>query len=118
MSNHKKNRKFGRDRDQRTALMRSLAVALTERGAIVTTTAKAKELRPYIERLITIAKTDTVAARRLVTSRLGGNDATVARLFGNIAPQFTDRAGGYTRITKIGYRDGDAAHMSHIEFVK
>lgn len=118
MRHHNKNRTLGRDTDQRLALLRSLSVALIDKGAIITTTAKAKELRPFIERLVTIAKTDTVAARRLTSSRMGGNDAAISTLFGRIAPLFIDRAGGYTRITKIGFRDGDGAHMSHIEFVK
>jgi large subunit ribosomal protein L17 len=118
MRHHNKNRTLGRDTDQRLALLRSLSVSLIERGAIITTTAKAKEVRPFVERLVTIAKTDTVAARRLVSSRMGGNDAAVATLFARIAPMFVDRAGGYTRITKIGFRDGDGAHMSQIEFVK
>jgi len=118
MRHHNKNRTLGRDADQRTALLRTLSVSLIERGAIITTTAKAKEVRPFIERLVTIAKTDTVAARRLVSSRMGGNDVAVSTLFARIAPMFAERAGGYTRITKIGFRDGDGAHMSQIEFVK
>jgi len=83
--------------------MRGLALSLIEHGKIKTTEAKAKELRPYIERLITQGKTDTVAARRLVSSKLGepGNDA-VKKLFGDIAKKYTDRSGGYTRIVKIG----------------
>ncbi len=103
MRHHNKNRTFGRSRSQRAGLMRGLALSLIEHGKIKTTEAKAKELRPYIERLITQGKTDTVQSRRLVSSRLGepAQDA-VRKLFSDISKRYTDRPGGYTRIIKIG----------------
>jgi large subunit ribosomal protein L17 len=100
-SNNK--RTLGRTRSQRTALMRGLAVSLIRDGQIKTTLAKAKELQPGIERLVTHAKNDTVAARRLVASRLGEPQAvTLQKLFAEIAPRFKERAGGYTRVVKLG----------------
>lgn len=103
MRHHNQNRTFGRSRSQRAALMRGLALSLIEHGKIKTTEAKAKELRPYVERLITQGKVDTVASRRLVSSKLGepGTDA-VKKLFGEIAKKYTERGGGYTRIIKLG----------------
>lgn len=83
--------------------MRGLALSLIEHGKIKTTEAKAKELRPYIERLITQGKTDTVASRRLIASKLGEPAAaSVKKLFTEIATKYTDRNGGYTRIVKLG----------------
>lgn len=103
MQHHVKNRTLGRTRRGRTALLRGLAISLIEEGKIKTTEAKAKELRPFIERLITTAKKDTVAARRLVSSRLGEPQSTVvAKLFGEIAKNNATREGGYTRIIKMG----------------
>ncbi len=96
--------------------MRNLASALIEHGRIRTTDTKAKVLRPYVERLITMAKKDTVHARRLVTKKVRGNEA-VQKLFGEYAPRFKERAGGYTRIIKEGRRPGDNAPMSFIEFL-
>ncbi len=103
MQKRNKNRTFGRSRSQRAALMRGLALSLIEHGKIKTTEAKAKELRPYIERLITQGKTDTVASRRLVSSKLGepGTDG-VKKLFNEISKKYADRNGGYTRIIKMG----------------
>lgn len=107
MRHASKNRTLGRTRSQRTALMRGLAVSLIRDGQIKTTVAKAKELQPNIERLITQAKKDTVAARRLVSSRLGEPaDETVKKLFSEIAPKFKERNGGYTRIVKVGQTSG------------
>ncbi len=103
MRHHNQNRTFGRSRSQRAALMRGLALSLIEHGKIKTTEAKAKELRPYIERLITQGKTDTVQSRRLVASKLGEPGAgAVTKLFGEISKKYTDRNGGYTRIVKLG----------------
>lgn len=83
--------------------MRGLAMSLIEHGKIKTTEAKAKELRPYVERLITTAKDDTVAARRSIATRLGEPNADVTKkLFADIAPQYKDRQGGYTRVIKMG----------------
>lgn len=103
MRHHNQNRTFGRSRSQRTALMRGLAISLLEHGKIHTTEAKAKELRPYVERLITKGKEDSVASRRLIASRLGEPDqAIIKKLFSDIAKRYADRTGGYTRITKMG----------------
>jgi large subunit ribosomal protein L17 len=107
MKHANKNRTLGRTRSQRTALVRGLAVSLIRDEQITTTKAKAKELQPHIERLVTIAKSDTVAARRTVASRLGEpTNATLTKLFTEIAPRFKERAGGYTRVVKIGQTNG------------
>ena len=96
-------RTLGRSRSQRTALVRGLAVSLIRDGQIKTTLAKAKELQPNIERLITHAKSDTVQSRRLVATRLGEPTTTVLnKLFKDIAPKFAERNGGYTRVVKLG----------------
>lgn len=103
MRHHNQNRKFGRPRNQRTALIRGLALSLLEHESIKTTEAKAKELRPYVEKLITKGKNDTVSSRRLVMSSLGEpKDAIVRKIFGDLAKRFADRSGGYTRIIKLG----------------
>ena len=101
MKHHKSARKFGRERKGRRALLRSLARALIGRGAIVTTEARAKELRPMVERLVTLGKEDTPARRRLVSARLGGAARETKQVFAELAPRFEGRAGGYTRITKM-----------------
>jgi large subunit ribosomal protein L17 len=107
MQHSKNKRTLGRSRSQRTALMRGLAISLIENGKIVTTAAKAKELRPYAERLVTYGKKGTVAARRDAATKLGEpKDAVIKKLFDEIAPKYADRAGGYTRIIKIGTKDG------------
>ncbi len=103
MKHASKNRTLGRTRSQRTALLRGLAVSLIRDGQIKTTVAKAKEIQPMVERLVTTAKDDTVHTRRLVASRLGEPlAATLNSLFGEIAPKFKERNGGYTRIVKLG----------------
>ena len=103
MKHSKNTRTLGRPRRQRTALLRGLAVSLIRDGQIKTTLAKAKELQPNIERLITNAKKDTVAARRLVSSKLGEpNEVIIKKLFTEIAPKFKERHGGYTRVVKLG----------------
>ncbi len=117
MLHHSNIRKFGRERKVRRALMRSLAHNLILEGAIVTTEAKAKSLRPFVERLVTHAKVDSVASRRFVASALGNDDMAVAKLFTDVAPQYVARAGGYTRIVRVGIRKGDAAVQAHISFV-
>lgn len=116
MKHHAGMRKLGRERNQRKALLRSLAVNLIRDGRIKTTEAKAKELRPFIERLVTHAKSDTISARRLVAARLGG-ESKATKLFTTIAPKFKDRQGGYTRIVKLSPRSGDQSPMALIEFV-
>ena len=103
MQHAKKNRTLGRTRRGRTALLRGLAISLIRDGKIQTTTAKAKELRPFIEKLVTLAKNDTVATRRIISTRLGEpSDSTVNNLVTVIAERYKDRAGGYTRIIKLG----------------
>lgn len=103
MRHHSQNRTFGRSRSQRTALLRGLALSLIEHGKIHTTEAKAKELRPYVEKLITKGKNDTVASRRLVMSILGEpHTDVVSKLFSDVAKRYTERNGGYTRIIKLG----------------
>ena len=110
------NRKFGRETNQRHALLRSLASNLINSGKIITTEAKAKEIRPYVEKLVTTAKAGTVTARRLITSRIG-NPKSVKKLVEVIAPKYKERAGGYTRVIKLPQRVGDGSRMATIEFV-
>lgn len=103
MRHGNQNRKFGRSRDQRTALMRGLAISLIVEGKIKTTEAKAKELSPFADRLVTFGKEGTVAARRKAASALGEpeNDI-IKKLFEVIAPSYKERDGGYTRVIKMG----------------
>jgi len=116
MQHAKKNRTLGRSRSQRTALLRGLSVSLIRDGQITTTLAKAKEIQPNIERLVTHAKTDTVSARRHVASKLGEpQDVTISKLFTEIAPKFANRNGGYTRVIKLGQTAGRQEAV--IEFV-
>lgn len=116
MRHHQAKRTLGRSRDQRAALMRHLAESLIKNGKIKTTEAKAKEVRPFIEKLVTMARKNTLASRRTVVARLGREDAA-ERLVKEIAPQYASRPGGYTRITKLAPRAGDGAKMAVIEFV-
>lgn len=109
-------RTFGRTSSHRKATLQSAAVALIKHELIRTTVPKAKELRKLAEPLITRAKTDTVANRRLVFARLRDRDA-VQKLFNDIAPRVGSRPGGYTRILRCGYRPGDNAPMAYIELV-
>lgn len=109
-------KKFGREKNQRGALMRSLAQALLKEGRIKTTEAKAKSLRPFVERLITHARTGTSASRRTIRERLG-NDLNLKKFYKDIAPKYASRNGGYTRIVKSGVRLSDGAKMAIIELV-
>jgi len=119
MRHHNTNRKFGRKRDQRNALMRSLAIALIKNERIETTEAKAKELRKYIEKIVTKSKTNDLATRRLILSRLGSGGKTVVDKLFKLGETFKERPGGYTRIVKKGNRIGtDGAPMAIIEFIK
>ncbi len=118
MRHHNKNRKFGRSRAQRGALLKGLAVNLIRAGRIKTTEAKAKELRPFMEKLVTRAKTDTLASRRVIVSRLMNQDKETQILMEKIAPKFKDTSGGYTRVLKLPPRKSDGAQMALIEFVK
>jgi large subunit ribosomal protein L17 len=117
MNHHKAKRKFGRTRSQRTALLRGLAISLIEHGRITTTDAKARELRPFIEEIVTHGKKGTLASRRLIISRLGGNEDNAKKMVEEISPRFVERPGGYTRILKLPRRAGDASKMAIIEFV-
>ena len=117
MKHHKKGRKFGREKGERKALLRGLAAALILHGKVKTTEAKAKELRPFMEQLLTKGRTGTLSARRLVIARLGGRTGEAKKLMDEIAPRYTTRPGGYTRITKISPRKSDASRMAIIEFV-
>lgn len=117
MRHSKATRKLNRTRRGRTALLRGLAISLIEHGKIATTEAKAKELRPYIERLVTYAKDGSIAARRRAASRLGEpQDAIVTKLFEDIATTYKEREGGYTRVTKLG-RTPAGRDEAVIEFV-
>ncbi len=116
MRHHNKNRILGRDRKGRAALLKSLMYSLLVHEGMVTTLAKAKEVRPHVEKLLTTAKTDTLASRKLVYSRVGYSEAS-KKLFTTIAPRYADRNGGYTRILKMPRRKSDAAEMARIEFV-
>lgn len=109
-------KKFGREKNQRLALMRSLALSLLRDGRIRTTETKAKALRPFVERLITHARAGTTASRRLIKARLG-NTVVILKLYKDIAPKYTSRAGGYTRVVKTGRRLSDGARMAVIELV-
>ena len=115
MRHHNSNRKFGRERNQRRALLRSLAYALALNGKIKTTEPKAKSLRSYMEKLVTLGKKQTLASRRLLKSRVGSKAAK--KITGELSVTYKDRAGGYTRITKMGPRTSDESPMAIIEFV-
>ncbi len=117
MRHHSNVRKFGRTKNQRHALLKGLVLSLVAHGRIETTEAKAKELRPLMEKLITKANVGTLASRRLVISRLYNRTAEAGKLVDDIAPKYKDRTGGYTRITKLPRRLGDASKMAVIEFV-
>jgi large subunit ribosomal protein L17 len=109
-------KKLGRDSAHRKALYSNLAGALIEHGRIETTEAKAKAVKPFAEKMITLGKRGDLHARRQALAALRSNDV-VHRLFADVAPRFTDRAGGYTRIVKLGPRQGDAAEMVYLELV-
>jgi large subunit ribosomal protein L17 len=98
------------------AMLANLAASLVKKGRVKTTDAKAKEIRPFIERLVTFAKRGDLNARRIVLSRLKDGEA-VKKLFSEIGPKFANRFGGYTRILKLGFRQGDNSPVSLIEFV-
>jgi large subunit ribosomal protein L17 len=116
MRHRKISRRFGRTASHRKAMFQSLANAVIEHGLIKTTLPKAKDLRRVLEPLITLAKEDNIAKRRLAFSRLRDKE-TVTKLFNEIGPRFKQRPGGYLRIVKCGNRKGDAAPMALIEFV-
>ena len=107
---------FGRKSGPRKALLRGLVNSLVEHGRIKTTLAKAKELRRHVEPAVTLGKKGTLHAQRLLMSRYP-NETTVTILMKDVGPRFKDRAGGYTRIVKVGPRPGDKAEMAYIEWV-
>jgi large subunit ribosomal protein L17 len=109
-------RKLGRDSAHRKALYANLASALIEHGRIKTTEAKAKEVRPIVEQMITLGKRGDVSAQRQAVAFLRSKPIA-HRLFSEIAPRFADRTGGYTRVVKLGPRQGDAAQMAYLELV-
>jgi large subunit ribosomal protein L17 len=111
-----KGRKLQRKSGHRAALLRNLAAALIKHEQILTTTPKAKELRPYVEKLITLAKRGGLSNRRLAMSRLG-DETQLRKLFDVLAERYAGRDGGYTRVVKAGYRESDAAPIAIIELV-
>ena len=117
MRHRVKTKSFHRPKEQREHLFVNLACALIENGRIETTVEKAKVLRPFVEKLITLAKKQTVHSRRLLNSKLKDHKKTADKLFKEIAPLYAGRNGGYTRIYKLGNRRGDDAQMAIIELV-
>jgi len=113
---HKSGRKLGRDASHRKALYANLTGALIEHGRIKTTVAKAKEVRPVAEQMITLGRRGGVPARRQALKFLRSQDV-VHKLFSDVGPRFKDREGGYSRIVRIGPRLGDAAEMAYLELV-
>jgi large subunit ribosomal protein L17 len=116
MRHARAGKKLGRDSAHRKALYSNLAGALIEHGRIETTEAKAKAVRPFAEKLITLGKRGDLHARRLALAELRSNEV-VHQLFAEVAPRFAERPGGYTRIVKLGPRQGDAAPMAYLELV-
>ena len=117
MRHRKAGRQLRRTREQKLALLRNLASSLIQHGAIETTEAKAKELRPFVEKLISKAKTGTLHARRLAVRHIHKREAA-DKLFQELGPKFATRSGGYTRILKTGHRKGDGAEMARIELIE
>ncbi|MEX2487956.1 MAG: 50S ribosomal protein L17 [Pseudomonadales bacterium] len=116
MRHRKSGRSLSRDSAHRKAMFRNMACSLVEHEVIKTTVPKAKELRRVVEPLITMAKEDSVANRRLAFSRTG-NKKAVGKLFAELGPRYVERPGGYTRVLKCGYRPGDSAPMAFVELI-
>jgi large subunit ribosomal protein L17 len=116
MRHRKSGRHFNRTSAHRKAMFKNMAVSLFEHELIKTTLPKAKELRRVAEPLITLAKSDSVANRRLAFARTR-SDAAVGKLFGELGPRYANRPGGYIRILKCGFRSGDNAPMAYVELV-
>jgi len=117
MRHSNKNRKFGRERKVRSNFLKGLTLDLIRHGKIVTTEARAKELRKVVEPLVTLAKNENVASQRLVVSRLMNRKPESKKLISEIAPNYKGRKGGYTRITRMPVRKSDDSKMAVIEFV-
>lgn len=116
MRHRNSGRKFSRTSSHRKAMFANMCCSLIQHELIKTTLPKAKELRGYIERLITVSKSDSVASRRYVFDRLRSKEA-VGKLFTDLGPRFVERPGGYTRVLKCGNRPGDNAPMAYVELV-
>ena len=116
MRHHRSGRKLGRDASHRKALYSNLAGSLIEHGRIRTTEAKAKSVKPIAEQMITLGRRGDIHARRQALAYLRSQDI-VYKLFSEVAPRFADRPGGYSRIVKLGPRQGDAAEMVYLELV-
>jgi len=116
MRHRQSGRQLNRNSSHRQAMFRNMASSLVKHGVIKTTVAKAKELRRVIEPLVTLAKTDSVANRRLAFARTQDKEV-VGILFNELGPRYQERPGGYTRVLKCGYRTGDKAPMAYIELV-
>lgn len=117
MRHRKSGRKLNRNSPQRKALKKSLAISIIEHESVKTTLAKAKEIRSFLEPLVTLAKENTVANQRLAFARLQSKEA-VAKLFDELGPRYKERPGGYLRVIKRGFRPGDKAPAAQIEFVQ
>ena len=116
MRHRDKGRQLSRTSTHRRAMLNNMATSLFEHGRVVTTEAKAKELRPFAEKLITLARRGDLHARRLVQRKIKDRE-TLSRLFSEIGPRFAARPGGYTRILKLGHREGDGADIARIELL-
>lgn len=116
MRHRQKGRALSRTKAHRRAMLNNMTSSLVRHEKVVTTEAKAKELRPYIEKIITLARRGDLHARRLVERKVRERDVT-GKLFGELGPRFSDRPGGYTRIIKLGHRKGDGAEMARIELL-
>lgn len=116
MNHRMSGRKLNRETSHREALLRNLAISLVEHGTIKTTVPKAKELRRFVEPLITKSKVNTLATRRYLIAKLRSKD-TINKLLDEIGPKNVDRPGGYTRVLKCGFRATDAAPMAYIQLV-
>jgi large subunit ribosomal protein L17 len=116
MRHRAKGRQLSRTSSHRRALLNNMATSLFEHGRVITTEAKAKELRPFAEKLITLARRGDLHARRLVERKIKDRE-TLSRLFSEIGPRFAARPGGYTRILKMGHREGDGADIARIELL-
>ncbi len=116
MRHRKTGRKLNRNSPQRNSLMKSLAISIIEHESVSTTLAKAKEIRGFLEPLVTLAKENTVANQRLAFSKLRSKEA-VSKLFDELGPRYKDRPGGYLRVIKSGLRNGDKAPRAQVEFV-